>query len=100
MRTELQCVLNSVGGMAAEQLPELLGELEIIRATAMLKMTAPPTAQQPDELLAIPTAAERMGVSTDYLYRHAATLPFTRRVGRKLLFSSRGVEQYINRARR
>ena len=100
MRGELQTVLNSLGGMAAEKMPELLGELEVIRATAMLKITAPAPVQQSDELLAVATAAERMGVSTDYLYRHAAQLPFTRRVGRKLLFSSRGVEQYINRARR
>jgi excisionase family DNA binding protein len=100
MRTELQTVLNTVRDLTPEQLPELLGELETIRATAMLKMATPIPAQQLDELLPVTAAAKRIGVSTDYLYRHAGRMPFTRRVGRKLLFSSRAVEQYINRARR
>ena len=99
MRAELQSVLNAVRDLMPEELPQLLGELEMIRATAMLKMSSPAVLQQSDELLAVETAAERLGVSTDYLYRHAAKLPFTRRIGRKLLFSSRGIAQYISRTR-
>ena len=86
--------------MTPEQLPELLGELEVIRATAVLKMSAPSSLPQAGELLNVEEAAKRLGVSTDYLYRHAAQFSFTRRMGRKLLFLSSGVEQYINRARR
>jgi excisionase family DNA binding protein len=100
MRTELQAVLNTVRDLMPEQLPELLGELETIRATALLKMSAPAPVQQSDELLSVTIAAERLGVGTDYLYRHAQQLPFSRRVGRKRLFSSRGLEQYISRGRR
>lgn len=100
MRSELQIVLEAVRQMTAEQLPELLGELEVVRATAMLKLSAPTTASQPhDELLGVEAAAERLGVSADYLYRHSKTLPFTRRMGKRLLFSSLGIERHIKQAR-
>jgi hypothetical protein len=63
----------------------------------MARLIAPAPAQPAgaDELLPIEEASRRMGVSKDYLYRHGAELPFTRRVGRKLLFSSLGIERYI-----
>jgi excisionase family DNA binding protein len=86
--------------MTPEQVPELLGELEVVRATAVLKMSAPPSLPQCGELLNVEEAAKRLGVSTDYLYRHAAQFSFTRRMGRKLLFHSGGVDHYINRVRR
>jgi excisionase family DNA binding protein len=100
MRAELQIVLDSLEQMEREQLPQLLGELETIRATALMKMSAPSPLPQRDKLLTIESAADRMGVSTDYLYRNSKTLPFTRRMGRKLLFSSVGIDAYINRSRR
>ena len=101
MRAELQIVLDSIEQMERDQLPQLLGELETIRATALMKMSAPsPSLPQRDKLLTIESAADRIGVSTDYLYRNSKTLPFTRRVGRKLLFSSVGIDAYINRSRR
>jgi predicted DNA-binding transcriptional regulator AlpA len=95
MRMELQFVVNSLGGMSVEQIPELLGELEVVRATALLKMTAPRPTELHDELLCVEKAAARLGVSRDYLYRHAAKFPFTRRLGRKLLFSSLGIDKHI-----
>ena len=99
MRSELQFVLDSVRGLSTDQLPELLGELEVIRATAMLRLSAPVPVPQRDELLEIGPASERLGVSTDYLYRHAKTLPFTRRMGRKLVFSSAGMDEYLRKRR-
>ncbi|HWR14960.1 MAG TPA: hypothetical protein VN577_09030 [Terriglobales bacterium] len=100
MRTELQQVLNAVREMQPDQVPELLGELEVIRATATMKLTVPAIAPHHDELLSVEAAAERLSMSTDYLYRNSHKLPFTRRMGRKLLFSSLGINQYINRNRR
>jgi hypothetical protein len=99
MRPSLQSVLDSVRELQPEELPALLGELEIIRATALMRITQPAPVVQADELLDINQASQRLGTSVDYLYRHAESLPFTRRIGRKLLFSSRGVESYINRKR-
>jgi len=100
MRAELQIVLDSLERMERDQLPQLLGELETIRATALMKMSAPSSLPERDELLSIEAAADRMGVSTDYLYRNSKRLPFTRRMGRKLLFSSVGIDSYISRSRR
>jgi hypothetical protein len=95
MRNELQAVLNTVRDLMPDELPALLGELEVLRTTALLRLSAPSTTQPHDELLSVESAAERMSVSTDYLYRRADTLPFTRRMGRKLLFSSLGIDRYI-----
>ena len=97
MRAELQSVLESVRQLPPDELPQLLGELETIRATALLKMAAPPSAVQHDELLTVQEAAERLCVSTDYMYDHAKEFSFSRREGRKLLFSSQGIDAYIQR---
>jgi predicted DNA-binding transcriptional regulator AlpA len=62
----------------------------------MARLTAPPPAQsQADELLSAPEAGRRLGISQDYLYRHHSDFPFTRRLGRRLLFSALGIEKYI-----
>src|SRR5215470_16577978 len=46
------------------------------------------TGLEPDRLLTVEQAAERLRVSSDWLYRHADQLPFTIRVGtRHLRFS-------------
>ncbi len=48
-----------------------------------------------DRLLTVDQAASRLGVSPDWLYRRAATLPFTVRLGRALRFSPDGLDRYI-----
>jgi excisionase family DNA binding protein len=48
-----------------------------------------------DRLLGVKEAAATFGMSRDYLYRHSSKLPFTVRVGRKVLFSKAGIERYI-----
>jgi excisionase family DNA binding protein len=97
MRDELHFVLRAARDLPAEDLPRLLGELEEIRCVAMARLTAPASVQSPgsDELLSIAEAARRLGVSKDFLYRHGSDFPFTRRMGRKLLFSSVGIEKHI-----
>lgn len=101
MRSELQSILNSLRQMPVENVPELLGELEVIRASALMRLSVPTSAARTqDELLEISVAAGRLGVSTDYLYRKSKVLPFTRRIGRKLLFSSQGIDSYIHQHRR
>lgn len=100
MRSELQSVLDSIPGLNIADIPALLGELEHIRATAAIRLSNPTLrAPEHDELLGVETAANRLGVSKDYLYRHAAELPFTRRMGRKLLCSSQGIDDYLRRPR-
>lgn len=96
MRDELQRVLSAARELPQEELPKLLGELEEIRCTAMARLSvSTPAAPLPDELLDVDEAACLLGVSNDYVYRHHGSFPFTRRVGRSLRFSARGIDEYI-----
>jgi excisionase family DNA binding protein len=81
---------------APDQLPQFLGQLEQIRVTAWARLNSPRTPQtvHPDELLNVEQAAKRLGVSKKYLYTHV-NLPFAKSVGRRRLFSARGIEQFI-----
>lgn len=50
---------------------------------------------QPDRLLDVTEAANRLGMSPDWLYRHASKLPFVKRQGRTLRFSNHAIDAYI-----
>lgn len=81
--------------LTPEDVPGLLGDLEVIRLTALARIASRTIEIKPDELLDVAQASKRMNVSPSYLYRHAGRLPFTRREGRKLLFSSAGMDKYL-----
>jgi predicted DNA-binding transcriptional regulator AlpA len=57
------------------------------------------TAPEPDTMLTIQEAAQRLRRSTKWLYRRARTLPFARRVGRSLVFSRAGLEKWVAKQR-
>jgi predicted DNA-binding transcriptional regulator AlpA len=96
MKPELEIILQSAQTLPAAALPELLGDLEQIRVTALARLTAPaPAASSPDTLLNVAEAAARLGMSKAYLYRHHSTFPFARREGRALRFSSRGIAEHL-----
>ena len=97
MRDELQFVLRVARALPTDELPRFLGEIEEVRCTAMARLAAPAPVQSSgsDELLDTEEASRRLGVSKDYLYRHHREFAFTRRVGRKLLFSMLGIERHI-----
>jgi predicted DNA-binding transcriptional regulator AlpA len=101
MIPELDAVLQLARQLHAEQLPEFVGELETIRATAWSRLTAPGQSRAPaeDELVDIEEASRRLGMSRSYLYRNSSLLPFSRRVGRSLRFSAQGIDYYIRRKR-
>ena len=88
---------------AVENLPALLASLSAMLAVVASRMLSSPSgpespARECDENLSAQEAARRLGVSKDYLYRHARRLPFARRIGRRLLFSAKGLERW-NRQR-
>jgi excisionase family DNA binding protein len=56
-------------------------------------------AARRDRLLGVEEAAAKLGVTTDWLYRHHKELPFTLRHGRRVRFSELGIEQYIRKRR-
>ena len=88
----------------AVALPHAVRQALVLRCAAVLAALASPVqtdrfsepeSREEDRLLDVREAAQRLGTSTDYLYRHGRTLPFTVRVGSRLRFSSRGIDRYI-----
>jgi hypothetical protein len=78
--------------------PVLCGELERLKASLWLKMACPARdnqAAQPDCLLTAEQVAERLHISTDYVYRHARQYPFMIREGRNVRFSQVGLDRYL-----
>jgi predicted DNA-binding transcriptional regulator AlpA len=78
-----------------EKVPEFLGALEKIRILAFARLVAPAPDLRTDELVGIEEASRRLNISKSYLYRHSGQFPFTRHIGRKLAFSSLGIDRYI-----
>jgi predicted DNA-binding transcriptional regulator AlpA len=102
MRKELQPVLDQARQLPPEELPALLGDLRQVEAIAMMRLAAPTAGPaSPDELVAVPEAARRLGISKSYLYHHASGKfkDLAKREGRKVLFSSKGIQQYISKRR-
>ena len=61
--------------------------------------TTAPNGNEPDRLVDINKAAEILGVKVRYLYDHHDRFPFTRRIGRQLRFSTRGITRFLTRKR-
>jgi excisionase family DNA binding protein len=89
----------------SDALPELLGELETLKARLWTRLQAVgglqgvPAAQRSgngaDRLLTVQEVAERLSVTERWVYRKAGSLPFTRKLGTGTLrFSERGLERW------
>lgn len=92
-----------IGDTPEEKLPALVVALlakggELAGRFLATSPSSSEGAQRADENLNIEEASRRLGVSRDWLYRNARRLPFTIRIGRRLLFSARGLELW-NRKR-
>ena len=83
--------------------PELIGIAERFTSQVRLNMMQPsrlPATQSSlaadDRLLTVEEASGKLGLTKDYLYRHADHFPFTVRVGpRHVRFSLHGMERFI-----
>ena len=82
------------------ELPSAVGWFARLQSMAQMRMlqggqagTQPPEG---DRLLTVHEASTKLGMTTDYLYRHADTLPFSVRTGPKQLrFSLKRIDRYI-----
>jgi hypothetical protein len=93
----LETISQEARTVPVEMLPAFLGKIETVRIVALARLQAPaPSVRPNDELLSVDAAAGRLGVSAGYLYRHHKEFSFARRIGKRLLFSSSGIENYIN----
>src|SRR5262249_32041438 len=84
-----------VDELAPEQARAMLAQLVTLQAPLLARALLAGGGRDPDELLTVDAAAQRLGLSEAWLYRHARTLPFTVHVGRQVRFSSRRLEGYI-----
>ena len=81
--------------------PDLLGEalLQTIRQAVREEIQAAHGQngqRDGDSLLDAEEAAKTLAVSPDWLYRNAKRLPFTRKLGPKMLrFSYQGIQKYL-----
>ena len=86
-----------VDGAERTELPALAAELGRAMADVLARCATPAvTPPAPStELLDVGTAAQRLNVAPSWLYRHAARLPFTRKMGhRTLRFDARALERW------
>ena len=80
------------------RIPALLSQLSALQgamAARLISADRDETVSTEDTLLTVDQAAERLGVSTDWLFRRSRTLPFVVRLGRHLRFSNRGIDRYL-----
>lgn len=89
-----------VADTAPEDLPALVGKLAEAQAVAMARLTtAVPSgesARGDGRNLSAKEAARRLGVSVPYLYKHTNEFPFAVRIGKRVVFDSRGLEAWNN----
>jgi len=106
----LQVLLSTpeqVSEVPTNQIPGLLARLAGLQGILLARLLAeagpvgnreePPV---PDRLLTVEEAAPILGVTARWLYRHAASLPFARKLSRKALrFSETGLRRWLSTKR-
>jgi excisionase family DNA binding protein len=87
-----------VATVPPSRIPALLSQLSALQsaiAARLISADRDETTPAEDTLLTVEQAAERLGVSTDWLFRRSRALPFVVRLGRHLRFSNRGIDRYL-----
>ena len=104
---ELLDTPDRVAEIPYAQIPRVLGELEGLRVALLAQLIthsiAATLAAEPDEksqptdrLLKPAEAAALLKVTTRWLYRHHRSLPFTRKLSRRLLrFDEAGLHRWL-----
>jgi predicted DNA-binding transcriptional regulator AlpA len=100
--------VDSIEVMPADGIPAALAriavaqsQLSALQSRLVLRLAtdaARDVADGEDRLVTVEAAAALLQKSEVWLYRHARALPFTRRVGRSLRFSTRGIRRFIERS--
>jgi excisionase family DNA binding protein len=85
-------------------LPLILREVHSVTESIISRLADssernPEPGMLPDQNLSVKEAARSLGVSPSYLYKRRSRLPFSRQVGRRVLFSRRGLEAWMKAGR-
>jgi hypothetical protein len=95
-------LISTLGPEEAAEAILRLAELHAALASRLRQFpqrAAPANPSEPDRLLEPSEVAQRLGVKIRWLYSHADQLPFTKRLGRKVLrFSELGLRRYMARS--
>jgi len=96
-RESLEPVFEELRKLSPEELPRFIADLEELRVAALARLYSPPPPQMPDEWLDLEAARAKLGgtISRDFMYRNQEKLG-AKHMGRRLLFSSRALERYLN----
>lgn len=90
---------GKASSLPAEAIPELRGQLAKLDTLLLCRLLGANSNGNPStpagRNLGVKEASQKIGVSQDWLYRKAGELPFTVRIGRRVLFSESGIEKYI-----
>ena len=91
--------LASISALPMDAIAELRGQIAMLDSLLLSQLLIGKLAEpgmDGDRLLTAAQAAQKLSATEDWLYRHANTLPFAVRVGKKhLRFSDAGIERYI-----
>ncbi len=85
-----------VDAIPVSDIPTLLTQLSALQTAMAARLIAghDETADS-DTMLTVEQAAQRLGVSPDWLYRRTKVLPFVVRLGRHVRFSAQGIERFL-----
>ncbi len=90
-----------INALSVEEAALLLAQVAAIQAGLAVRIASAgqsssgPRRQEDDRLISVEDAAERLGVTPRWMYRHAGHLPFARRLSRKALrFSELGLKRW------
>ena len=89
--------------LSPEEAVALLGSLATLQVALLRTACSPAEAQhrkvegpEQDRMLGVEEAAQVLGVTKRWLYRHAKQLPFTRPISRKIVrFSQSGIARWL-----
>jgi len=96
-RPDLAAVVGDPNSVPVADIPDALGELERLKATLWARLTAPVSTNGSgdDRLLTVDQAAERLGVTRDWL-RRRPHLPFVVKLSEGVVrYSARGIDRHI-----
>jgi excisionase family DNA binding protein len=85
--------------IARKDIPPMLAHLNAVQGMLTIKLLESEEkngdGETGDRLLEVDEACERLGMKKTWLWTHADRLPFAVRIGRKIRFSERGIEEFI-----
>ena len=98
MNQQIDVAIPDPRQVPIERIPFLLKQLAGLQMALTARLVQNPTEDYTvtaDRLLKIDEAAQKLRTSRDWLYRNSTRLPFTRRIGRSIRFSERGLDLFI-----